>query len=297
MAGPFPEWIRRTWGSGNDFGVTRGILDTLQLHTVCQSARCPNIGECWRRRTATFMVLGNVCTRKCAFCSVRSTRSGETVGQPDPEEPGRVAEAARRLELRHAVVTSVTRDDLDDGGARHFAQTIAAIRAANPGCTVEVLTPDFRGNPESVKTVMAAGPDVFGHNIETVERLYPSLRDAAHDYGRSLDVLKSAAAMAAAAGKKTAVKSALMAGHGETPDEVRATLADLLESGCQAVFIGQYLRPGKPERAVAEYVTPEQFEAYERMARQMGFRFAVAGPFVRSSYRAEELVKALEARG
>ncbi|HUW59616.1 MAG TPA: lipoyl synthase [Candidatus Bathyarchaeia archaeon] len=296
MAGPFPKWIRQTWGSGSDFGVTRGILDSLQLHTVCQSARCPNIGECWRRQTVTIMVLGNVCTRKCAFCSVRTTRSGQTVAPPDPQEPGRVAEAVRRLALRHAVVTSVTRDDLADGGSGHFATTIEAIRAANPGCTVEVLTPDFRGSRESVETVIAAEPDVFGHNIETVERLYPVLRDAAHDYGRSLGVLKSAAALAAATGGRTAVKSALMVGHGETPDEVRATLSDLLEAGCAAVCIGQYLRPGKTEREVAEYVTPEQFEAYERMAYAMGFFFAVAGAFVRSSYRADELVNTLKAR-
>lgn len=293
MAGPFPEWIRRTWGSGSDFGVTRGILDGLQLHTVCQSARCPNIGECWRRQTATVMVLGNVCTRKCAFCSVRSGRGGQTVAPPDPEEPGRVAEAVRLLALRHAVVTSVTRDDLADGGSGHFAATVKAIRAAKPGCTTEVLTPDFLGNREAVETVIAAGPDVFGHNIETVERLYPVLRDAAHDYGRSLGVLKSAAA----AGERTAVKSALMVGHGETPDEVRATLSDLLDAGCVAVCIGQYLRPGKAEREVAEYVTPEQFEAYGRMAYAMGFAFAVAGPFVRSSYRAEELVNALKVCG
>ena len=268
-------------------------MDSLQLHTVCQSARCPNIGECWRHHTATVMVLGNVCTRKCAFCSVRSARGGETVAPPDPKEPGRVAEAVRRLALRHAVVTSVTRDDLPDGGSAHFAGTVEAIRAANPGCTVEVLTPDFRGNRESVETVMAAEPDVFGHNIETVERLYPVLRDAAHDYGRSLGVLKSAATSAAAIGGRTAVKSALMVGHGETPDEVRATLSDLLEAGCVAIFIGQYLRPGKAERKVAEYVTPEQFEAYERMAYAMGFSFAVADAFVRSSYRAGELVNAL----
>jgi lipoic acid synthetase len=280
------------WGSGSDFGVTRGILDGLQLHTVCQSARCPNIGECWRRRTATIMVLGNVCTRKCAFCGVHSARGGHAVTPPDPDEPGRVAEAIRRLGLRHAIITSVTRDDLADGGSVHFARTVAAIRTVNPGCTVEVLTPDFNGSRESVETVISAEPDVFGHNIETVERLYPSLRDAAYDYGRSLAVLESAAATRG----RTAVKSALMVGHGETPDEVRATLAALLEAGCVAVFIGQYLRPTKAEREVAEYVTPEQFEAYERMAYAMGFSFAVAGPFVRSSYRAEELMKALNAR-
>jgi lipoic acid synthetase len=242
------------------------------------------------------MVLGNVCTRKCAFCGVRSAQSGQTLRAPDPEEPVRVAEAVRRLELRHAVVTSVTRDDLADGGSGHFAATVETIRAVNPGCTVEVLTPDFQGSRAAVETVMAAGPDVFGHNIETVERLYPVLRSPAHDYGRSLAVLKSAAAMAAEAGGRTAVKSALMVGHGETPGEVRATLAGLLEAGCVAVCIGQYLRPGKAEREVAEFVTPEQFAAYERMAYAMGFVFAVAGPFVRSSYRAEELVNALKAR-
>lgn len=292
MAGPFPEWIRRTWGSGSDFGLTRGILDDLQLHTVCQSARCPNMNECWRRHTATVMVLGNVCTRKCAFCSVRSARRGDKIEPPDADEPRRVGEAARRLGWRHAVVTSVTRDDLADGGAAHFGRTVEAVRSASPDCTVEVLTPDFGGNLAAVATVLAAGPDVFGHNIETVERLYPVLRDTAAGYGRSLSVLR-----AAASGPGNAlVKSALMLGHGETGEEVRSTLADLLEAGCSAVCIGQYLRPGKTEREVAEYIRPEDFEAYERTAREMGFRFAVAGPFVRSSYRAEELVRTIEGR-
>jgi len=290
MAGPFPEWIRRTWGSGSDFGVTKGILDDLQLHTVCQSARCPNMNECWRRHTATVMVLGNVCTRKCAFCSVRSARAGEKTDPPDPDEPRRVGEAASRLGWRHAVITSVTRDDLPDGGAGHFARTVEAVQAVSPDCTVEVLTPDFGGDLAGVETVLKAEPDVFGHNIETVERLYPVLRDTAAGYGRSLSVLR------AAAGGRAVVKSALMLGHGETNEEVRATLADLLQAGCSAVCIGQYLRPGKTERAVAEYVKPEQFEAYERAAREMGFQYAAAGPFVRSSYRAEELVRKIKGR-
>lgn len=228
------------------------------------------------------MVLGNVCTRNCAFCSV-------TPGTPEPvdsDEPAKVAEAVRRLELAHAVITSVTRDDLPDGGAAHFAATIEAVRAVNVHTTVEVLVPDFNADTSAIATVMNARPDVFGHNIEVVERLYAELRDARYTYRRSLDVLEIASSLADGA----VIKSAFMVGHGETHDEVRATLEDLVEAGCTAVAIGQYLRPTRQQRAVAEFVHPDTFAAYEQTARDMGFAHAVAAPFVRSSYRAHEMV-------
>ena len=282
MADHFPEWIRRKWGSGREFADTKAILQDLGLHTVCQSARCPNIAECWRRHTATFMVLGNVCTRHCAFCSV----AAGTPGPPDPDEPGKVAEAVRRLDIAHAVITMVTRDDLPDGGAEHMARTVAAIRVTNPGTTIEVLVSDFEGAREAILAVLRAGPEVFGHNIETVERLYPVLRDARYDYGRSLEVLRFAADQDG----RAIIKSAFMVGHGETEHEVRQTLEDLHSAGCAAVAIGQYLRPTGDQPAVVEFVPPEQFEVYERLAYEVGFAFAATGPFVRSSYRSEEVL-------
>jgi len=290
MASQFPEWIRRSWASGEGFRETKSILHDLGLHTVCQSAKCPNMGECWRKRTATFMILGNVCTRGCGFCAVNA-------GVPstvDPEEPERVAEAVRRLDLRHAVVTSVTRDDLADGGAGHFARTVKAIRRLNGDTTVEVLVSDFAGRRESVLDVLAAEPDVFGHNIETVSRLYPKLRGPRHSYTRSLDVLRLASeTVKNRTGRRAIVKSALMVGHGETEDEVRETLTDLRDAGCKVVYIGQYLRPGPKQCAVIEYVRPERFGFYETLAREMGFAYVAAGPFVRSSYRSNEALESV----
>jgi len=283
MAREFPEWIRRRWGSGESFAQTKAQLHDLGLHTVCQSARCPNQGECWARGTATFLILGSVCSRNCHFCSVATGKPGSV----DADEPARVAEAVNRLGLRHAVVTSVTRDDLADGGAAHFAAVVNAIRAKNPGTTVEVLTPDFQGDAAAIGAVIDAGVDVFAHNIETVKRLYPEVRSPEANYERSLGVLKTAADYGGCV-----VKSGLMVGLGETPDEVRAALSDLLGAGCTAVSIGQYLRPGKAQREVAEFVTPEQFAAYEKLAYDLGFEYAVAGPFVRSSYHAEEALNA-----
>jgi lipoic acid synthetase len=285
MGSPFPDWIKQSWASGESSEFTKSIVSRLGLHTVCRSARCPNQGECWERRTATFMILGNVCTRNCSFCSVQS-------GHPealDPDEPARVAEAVRELNIKHAVITSVTRDDLPDGGAAHFARTVEAVRAANPGTTVEVLVPDFLGAEAPIRTVLASVPEVFGHNIETVERLYDSLRRRKIGYRDALRVLGTAAANQSG----SIVKSALMVGHGETPAEVRSTLGDLLAAGCEAVAIGQYLRPSPRQRRVTEFIAPEQFNKYEAMAREMGFKFAVAGPFVRSSYRSEELLQRL----
>jgi len=285
MGSPFPDWIKRQWASGENSEFTKSIVSRLGLHTVCQSARCPNQGECWKRHTATFMILGNVCTRNCAFCSVKSGRPEAL----DPDEPARVAEAVRELGIKHAVITSVTRDDLPDGGAAHFARTVEAVRAANPGTTVEVLVPDFLGDEAPVRTVLASVPEVFGHNIETVERLYDALRRRKITFRDALRVLETAAAHHSG----SIVKSALMVGHGEEPAEVRATLRDLLAAGCEAVAIGQYLRPTPKQRRVTAFVPPEQFKEYEVLAYQLGFKFAIAGPFVRSSYRSEELLQHL----
>ncbi|MCP4644742.1 MAG: lipoyl synthase [bacterium] len=289
MRPQFPDWIRRKWASGQDFVFTKDLIDDLGLHTVCQSAQCPNRGECWKNRTATFMILGDRCTRNCRFCSVDH-------GQPDaPEmdEPARVAEAVRRMQLRHAVITSVTRDDLPDGGAAQFAATVRAIRDVNADTTVELLTPDFDARRDDIETVIAAEPNVFGHNIETVRRLYPELRACRATYGTALDVLRIAAEHA----PPVVVKSALMVGHGETEDEVVQTLRDLLDAGCEVVSIGQYLRPTKDQREVREFVHPDQFKAYEETAYALGFAFVVAGPFVRSSYRSEELMRQPFVRG
>ena len=285
---PFPEWIRRGWASGREFADTRGLIGDLGLHTVCQSANCPNIGECWQRRTATLMVLGNTCTRSCRYCSVPAGKPEA----PDPDEPRNVAEAVRRMGLKHAVITSVTRDDLPDGGAGHIAATVEAIRAVNPATSVELLVPDFEGDPDAIDIVLRSQPEVFGHNIETVESLYPVIRSKRYTYDMALGVLERAARH----NPPVIVKSAFMIGHGETEDEVRGTLQDLLDHGCEAVSMGQYLRPTPKQRKVAEFVHPDQFKHYETMAYDVGFQFAVAGPFVRSSYRSEDLMKTEFAR-
>jgi len=284
----FPSWLRRPWPSGDVFGATKETVDSLRLHTVCQSARCPNLGECWARGTATVMVLGNTCTRNCAFCSVPSGRPEFN----DPDEPEHVAEAVRRMGLRHAVVTTVVRDDLADGGAAHIAETIRTIRARNPGTTVEILVSDFSGDRTAIRTVLDARPEVFCHNIETVERLYPRIRDRRFSYRGALGVLR----MAAEESEGSIVKSALMVGHGETPDDVEATLRDLLGAGCDAVCIGQYLRPSRQQAEVREFIHPDRFNEYESLAYEIGFEFAVAGPFVRSSYRSEALLETPFAR-
>ena len=281
----FPEWIRRPWASGDAFSSTKELLESLRLNTVCESARCPNLGECWQKRTATFMILGNLCSRNCRYCSVPS---GNPAGQIDHDEPERIAQAATALGIRHVVITSVTRDDLEDGGAAHFARTIRAVRGSNPESTIEVLTPDFQGSGQSVEIVLEAGPDVFGHNIETVRRLYPILRGTRCSYDTGLGVLSAASRM----GAEAVLKSALMLGHGETEDEVIETLRDLRSAGCEAVALGQYLRPGRRQTEVVEFIHPEQFRQYEREAYALGFRFAVAGPFVRSSYHSEEMMRA-----
>ncbi len=273
---PRPSWLVQRVASGG-FERVSGLLGGLGLHTVCQSASCPNIGECFGHGTATFLILGGVCTRRCRFCAVPK-------GEPaalDSGEPAKVAQAAAALGLRHVVVTSVTRDDLPDGGAGHFAATIVAVRAASPGTTVEVLTPDFAGDAHSLDIVLSACPEIFNHNVETVPRLYPTVRPGA-DYRRSLAVL------AAAAREPLLVKSGLMVGLGESEKEIIAVLGDLAAAGVRAVTVGQYLRPSPAHLPVVEYIHPDQFRRYEQAARSLGFSRVAAGPLVRSSYHAAD---------
>jgi lipoic acid synthetase len=265
------------------------LLRETGLNTVCEEARCPNLGECFSRGTATFMLLGDRCTRRCGYCAVATARPEP----PDPGEPDRVADAAARLALRYVVLTAVARDDLPDGGAAHFAATVGAVRRGLPGARVEVLTPDFAGRRESLATVLEAGPDVFNHNIETVPRLFARVR-AQGSYRRSLEMLAAARALRPA----QATKSGLMVGLGERDDEVGAVLADLRAAGVGIVTIGQYLRPTRGHAPVERYVTPEGFRAFEREACALGFPTVYSGVFVRSSFNAEEVfAAAATARG
>ena len=281
--GALPPWLRLRLPAENALDGVRDTLKALNLNTVCMSAQCPNRGECWSHGTATFMILGAVCSRDCAFCGVAS---GATES-PDPDEPDRIAEAVSRLSLRYCVITSVTRDDLPDGGAAQFAAVIRSVRNGCPDTAIEILVPDFGGNQAAIRTVVEAWPDVFGHNVETVARLHTLLRDPRASYARSLDVLRQARAELPATAH---VKSGLMVGCGETPEEVLETLADLHEAGCDAVTIGQYLKPRGGRAEIREYVHPEQFALYEKAAYDLGFQFAMAGPLVRSSYHAEALM-------
>lgn len=276
-----PPWLRKRIPCGTG-GTVRTLLEDLRLNTVCRSARCPNATECFGKNRATFLIMGPHCTRRCTFCAVAQ----EAPVPLDPTEPERVAEAVTRLELRHAVITSVTRDDLADGGAGHFAATITAIRHRHP-CTIEVLTPDFQGQEDAVATVVAAGPDIFNHNIETVPRLYPTVRPEA-DYARSLALFDRLSRTAPG----LLTKSGLMLGLGEADDEVRSVLADLREAGCQILTLGQYLAPTTRHHPVAAYIEPERFAAWKTEAEALGFRHVAAAPFVRSSYNAEEVLAA-----
>ena len=272
-----------------------GLLADLELGTVCRSAKCPNLSECWASRTATFMIMGDRCTRDCRFCAV-AHRAGP-LDPPDPDEPARVAEAARRMGLGFVVVTSVTRDDLADGGAAHFASTVRAIH--DNGALAEVLVPDFGADEdaraESLRAVMESGPEVFGHNVETVPRLYAGVRPGA-DYARSLSVLEEAARFCKSGGRgQAAVKSGLMLGLGERPEEVERVLRDLHEAGAEIVTMGQYLRPDHTRLPVAEWVEPARFDEYASLAREVGFAGVASGPFVRSSYKAADLWEAAKA--
>ena len=273
-----PDWIRTR--SRTDNHETKNLLRRHNLSTVCEEARCPNRGECFAKPTATFMILGSNCTRNCGFCSVKSA-SPETA---DGNEPENVAEAAAEMGLKYIVITSVTRDDLHDGGADQFAKTINAVRKRMSRVKIEVLTPDFQGDIQSLRTVLEAGPDVFNHNIETVKRLYPVVRPAA-DYERSLFMLRQSKVIA----PDISTKSGLMLGLGETHDEVMAVLRDLRKVACDFVTIGQYLRPTKKNLPVVEYILPEVFEDLRIKALDMGFKYAASGPLVRSSMNAEEM--------
>jgi lipoyl synthase len=282
-APPTPPWIRERKLRLADLHPVRSLMREHGLRTVCEEARCPNRGECFARGTATFLLLGEVCTRACGFCHIANGRPAP----PDPAEPARVREAAARLRLDYVVLTSVDRDDLPDGGARHFAATIRAVRALSPAPGVEVLTPDFRGRLEDLDVVLDERPDVFNHNVETVPRLYPTVRRGAR-LDRSLALL--AHAKRREPGGTT--KSGFMLGLGERDDEVRELLRALRGASVDVVTIGQYLRPSAENLPVVEYAPPERFEAYRELGEGMGFRHVFAGPFVRSSYRAEEALSA-----
>lgn len=274
----YPEWLKQSFSPDGTARDVRGLIGDLSLATVCESAWCPNLPECHSQRQLTFMILGDRCTRSCRFCAVDH-------GRPHPvaaDEPWRVAEAARRLALRHVVITSVARDDLQDEGAGHFVDVIRAVRDGNPGMTVEVLVPDFHGREALIRQVVDEGrPDVFAHNVETVERLAAFVRPQA-DYRRSLEVLRVAAALRSGC----LIKSSLMVGLGETPEEVCATFEDLRRAGTTHVTIGQYLRPDAQHVPVIEYISPQRFREYERLAYAAGFAWVKAGAFVRSSYHA-----------
>ena len=277
-----PEWLKVRLNTTGEYEQVRQMMRRLSLVTVCEEARCPNIHECWaRERTATFMLMGDVCTRHCGFCAVGKGRPGSL----DPEEPERVAEAARELGLAHAVVTSVNRDDLPDGGAAHFAETIRAIRRRNPGCTVEVLIPDFQGDVAAVDVVLEAAPEILNHNVETVPRLYRRVRPDAK-YPQSLALLTRAAEHRARRGLSMRTKSGLMVGLGESLDELVATLADLRAAGCDIATVGQYLQPHERRLPIERYYTPEEFAVIRERAGAMGFQRVEAGPLVRSSYHA-----------
>jgi len=277
---PRPEWLRVKFFNGPNYQDLKRLMRTLELNTVCESARCPNMGECWEHGTATFMILGNICTRACGFCAVPS---GKPASPPDEQEPERVAEAAARMALRYAVVTSVNRDDQPDGGAAIFARTISEIRRRLPACKVEVLIPDFRGDWKALQTVVAARPDVLNHNTETVPRLYHEVRKGAV-YGRSLELLRRAKSIAPAMPTKTG----LMLGLGEEREEVLAAMRDLAAQGTDILTLGQYMQPTREHLPVVRYVHPDEFAEYKTLGEQMGFAHVESGPLVRSSYHAFE---------
>lgn len=272
-----PAWLKTNIGTNSRYTDTKRIVDTHKLHTICSSGRCPNLGECWGMGTATFMIGGNICTRACRFCN---TLSGKPLPL-DPHEPEQVAESVRLMKLSHAVITSVDRDDLPDLGARHWTETIRAIRRVNPKVTIEALIPDFQGRQELIALLIDSHPEILAHNIETVRRLTPEVRSVAR-YDTSLAVLRQIAE----SGIKT--KSSIMVGLGETSEEVEETMDDLLANGCKRLTIGQYLQPSRKHYPVKEYVTPEQFARYKETGLRKGFETVVSGPLVRSSYHAEK---------
>lgn len=284
-----PEWLRIRLATPTQYHKVRELVDRLNLHTVCQEARCPNIYECWGEHgTATFMILGDVCTRRCGFCAVTSGRPAAGV---DGQEPEHVAEAVAVMGLRHAVITSVDRDDLADGGAEHFAAVIRAIHRRSPGAAVEVLTPDFRGVPDALDTVLAAKPQVFSHNMETVPRLYRKARPGSR-YDRSLGLLAEAAERKGAGRYRGTIKTGIMLGLGETREEIETTLRDIRGAGVEVLTLGQYLQPTTKHLPVDRWVQPEEFAEHREFALSLGFGHCESGPLVRSSYHAHEHVAA-----
>lgn len=279
-----PEWLRRGTTHFASVQALKSDLRRLHLHTVCESARCPNIHECFHRGAATFMILGNLCTRGCGFCSVPKGSPAKQEFTLDPQEPANVAAMAAQMKLRYVVITSVNRDDLPDGGSRHFAKTVVEVRRALPEARIEVLTPDFCGDSDAIARVLDAAPDVFNHNMETVSPLYRRVRPQAR-YTQSLQVLRFAKIHRSQA----LTKSGLMVGLGERPDQVEDLMGDLLGVGVDVVTIGQYLQPTRRNLPVAEYVRPEQFEAYRQYGLELGFRAVFSGPWVRSSYMADKV--------
>ncbi len=274
-----PSWLKVRLPTHGNFFRVGDILKKNRLHTICQSAKCPNISECWSARTATFLILGETCTRSCGFCAVKKVKPD----WPSEDEPTKVAEAVRTLGLEYAVITSVTRDDLPDGGASVFAETIRAVKAIKPGIKAEVLIPDFKGDENALASVLKARPDVLNHNLETTESLYPQINRPRENYSRSLAVLRRAKELGAL------TKSGLMLGLGEDETEVNRTLADLRDAGCELLTIGQYLRPSMDQVPVMKYYSPREFKNFEDRARELGFADVAAGPLVRSSYQAQRM--------
>ncbi len=275
-----PSWLKVKLETGEDYKDLKDLVGDLSLNTVCQEANCPNLHECWNARTATFMILGDICTRHCSFCSVGKGRPGTV----DLDEPRRVAEAVRRMDCHHAVITSVDRDDLDDGGASVWADTIRAVREINPGTTMEVLIPDFQGDEKALATVMEARPEILAHNVETVPDLYRRVRPDA-DFQQSLDLLRNAAAWKDEYAVK--IKSGMMLGLGETREQVIEAMERLVEHRCEILTLGQYLPPTRKHLPVERFVTPEEFAELKELGERLGLRHVESGPFVRSSYRAE----------
>jgi lipoyl synthase len=275
-----PEWLRITLPTSDSFARTRGLLDELKLHTVCESAKCPNHWECWSKGTATFMIAGDRCTRACGFCAVSTAKPLAL----EADEPARVAEATRRMKLKHVVITAVARDDLKDGGAEHFRQTIEKVRELNPRIVIEVLVPDFLDNDVAIENVLAANPHIYNHNLETVRRLTPSVRHRA-TYDRSLSVLKK---VKERRGDTIYTKSGVMLGLGETEEELFQAMRDLRASNCDILTLGQYLQPSLKHLPVIEFVSPAKFAEYKTVAEEMGFVHVASGPMVRSSYHADE---------
>jgi lipoic acid synthetase len=276
-----PQWLRMQRASGENYSKVKHIVIENQLHTICTSGNCPNIGECWNRGTATFMILGDICTRACKFCA---TKTGKPL-PPDPRESTRLAESIKTMGLKHCVITSVDRDDLPDGGAILWANTIRRIKEVNPSITIETLIPDFDGKPECIQKIIDAGPEMISHNVETVRRLTPVIRTKAK-YEKSLDVIRYIS------GKGKTAKSGFMLGLGESEGEIIQTIVDLSTAGCKILTIGQYLQPGMEYMDVVEYISPEKFEEYRIKALKLGFSFVESSPLVRSSFHAEKHVKA-----